>query len=254
MKNLTNFCVINSILGLVAFGLLGESCKKSVPAQQPAAKTEKNTEAVTPEPNKADANVAGLAPVDIKLPKRRQAGTQIDVKVPNMETSTDERPTFYAPVGTTNIALGKPVICNQEPIIGELALITDGDKEAADGSFIEFGPGLTYVTIDLEAEYNIYAIVVWHYHQHQQSYFDVIVQASDDPDFVNNVQTLFNNDIDNSAGQGVGKDKNYMDTFEGKLIDAKGVSARYLRLYSNGNSNNELNHYTEVEVYGKPAK
>ena len=29
--------------------------------------------------------------------------------------------------------------------------------------------------------------------------------------------------------------------------------ARYVRLYSNGNTANDLNHYVEVEVFGKPA-
>jgi hypothetical protein len=65
---------------------------------------------------------------------------------------------------------------------------------------------------------------------------------------------VFNNDLDNSAGLGVGKDLHYIETNEGKLIDAKGVKARYVRLYSNGNSGNDLNHYIEVEVYGKPVK
>jgi hypothetical protein len=81
-----------------------------------------------------------------------------------------------------------------------------------------------------------------------------VIQASDDPDFITNVQTLFNNDHDNSSGQGVGKDMHYVETSEGKLIDAKGVQARYVRLYSNGNTNNDLNHYIEVEVFGKPVK
>ena len=45
---------------------------------------------------------------------------------------------------------------------------------------------------------------------------------------------------------------NYTETNEGKLIDAKGVRARYVRLYSNGNSANDLNHYIEAVVYGKP--
>ena len=53
-------------------------------------------------------------------------------------------------------------------------------------------------------------------------------------------------------GQGIGKDMNYVETAEGKLIDARGIQARYIRLYSNGNTNNDLNHYVEVEVYGKP--
>ena len=46
----------------------------------------------------------------------------------------------------------------------------------------------------------------------------------------------------------------YVETSEGKLIDTKGVATRYVRLYSNGNTNNDLNHYIEVEIYGKPVK
>ena len=49
------------------------------------------------------------------------------------------------------------------------------------------------------------------------------------------------------------KQKEYVDTYEGRLIDTKGEKARYVRLYTNGNTSNELNHYIEVEVYGKPA-
>lgn len=84
-------------------------------------------------------------------------------------------------------------------------------------------------------------------------YFDVAVQIADDPDFTRNVRTLFNNDIDNSAGLGVGTDMHYVETYKGELIDAKGHKARYVRLYSNGNNRNDLNHYIEVEVFGTPA-
>jgi len=80
------------------------------------------------------------------------------------------------------------------------------------------------------------------------------VQLADDPDFITNVVTLFNNDIDNSAGLGVGQDMHYVETSEGKLIDAKGQRARYVRLFSNGNHNNDMSHYIEVEVFGKPVK
>ena len=30
-------------------------------------------------------------------------------------------------------------------------------------------------------------------------------------------------------------------------------AASYVRLYSNGNTTDKLNHYIEVEVFGKPA-
>jgi hypothetical protein len=63
---------------------------------------------------------------------------------------------------------------------------------------------------------------------------------------------LFNNDSDNSAGFGAGKDRAYVETSEGRLVDAKGLRARYVRLSSNGNTTSELNHYVEVEVFGRP--
>jgi len=201
---------------------------------------------------------SGLAPLEIKLPKPMFVGTEKPIRVGNLrKLSLGDRPLFPAPVGTINVALGKPVSSSDDaPIIGEIEMITDGDKEAADGSYIELGPFTQHVTIDLEAEYNIYAVVIWHFHQEPRVYFDVVVQVSDDPDFKTNVRTLFNNDIDNSAGLGVGKDMHYIETYEGELIDcfSKGIKARYVRLYSNGNTANDLNHYIEVEVYGKPAK
>ena len=80
------------------------------------------------------------------------------------------------------------------------------------------------------------------------------MQVSDDKDFISGVTTVFNNDHDNSAGLGAGRDKEYIETFDGKLFDPKGVKARYVRLYSSGNTSNDMNHYVEVEVYGLPAK
>jgi hypothetical protein len=35
------------------------------------------------------------------------------------------------------------------------------------------------------------------------------------------------------------------------LVDAKGAKGRYVRLHSQGNTSDEMNHYIEVEVYGK---
>ena len=87
---------------------------------------------------------------------------------------------------------------DEQPIIGEIEMITDGDKEATDGSYVELGPVKQNVTIDLGAPYNIYAVVVWHYHKQARVYKDVIVQVADDPDFIKNVQTIFNNDDDNT--------------------------------------------------------
>ncbi|MHC4325566.1 MAG: hypothetical protein ACYSUX_14970 [Planctomycetota bacterium] len=197
-----------------------------------------------------------LSPLEIKLPHAVFKDTPLNTRVKNLEKPLGKpRPPFLAPAGTTNIALGKPVTSSdQEPIIGEIEMITDGDKEAADGSYIELGPSVQRITIDLEAMHEIYAIAIWHYHKQPYVYFDVVVQVADDMDFITNVKTVFNNDIDNSAGLGIGSQKHYTETNEGKLIGTRGAKARYVRLYSNGNSINDLNHYIEVEVYGRSVK
>ena len=81
-----------------------------------------------------------------------------------------------------------------------------------------------------------------------------VAESADDAGFSKNVRTIFNSDTDNTLGLGAGPDMTYVDTAEGKLVDAKGGKARYVRLYSRGNNANELNHYVEVEVFGRPAK
>ncbi len=209
-----------------------------------------------PDAEKTTANNDEMAPINIELPKPMFVGTPQNLNLPNLEKPLGKpRPPFLAPVGTTNLAAGKPVTgSDEEPIIGELSMITDGDKEGGEGSYVELGPFVQYVTIDLQTRANIYAIVMWHYHQQARAYKDVIVQISDDPDFITDVTTVFNNDHDNSAGLGIGSDMHYVETAEGKLIDAKGVQGRYVRLYSNGSNSNDLNHYIEVQVYGKPVE
>lgn len=205
---------------------------------------------------KADAP-AGMVALEIELPAPVPIPTpKAPPTMENLEPprpSGQGRPVFYVPAGTINVAMGKPVTSSSlVPIVGELEYITNGDKEGTDGSFVELDPFEQHVTIDLEAMYEIYAIVLWHYHKDDvYVYNDVVVQSGIDPDFVKDAEILFNNDIDNSLGLGAGNDKLYIDSYEGKLIDAKGVTARYLRFHSNGNNLNEMNHYIEIEVYGK---
>ena len=262
---------------LIASLLILASCQK--PAQQQEQKAEqrqgvqtaapsgeaaqpgvpgKTEPAQSAAPAAAPAQPAGgqMAPLEIRLPKPMFVGTPTNIAVPNLEKPLGRpRPPFLAPAGTKNVAFKMPVTgSDEQPIIGELSMITDGDKEAAEGSFVELGPNVQYVTIDLKGRYTIYAIVVWHYHKQAVVYHDVIVQVADDQDIITNVQTVFNNDIDNSSGRGVGKDMSYVETAEGKLIDARGVLGRYVRLYSRGNTGNDLNHYIEVEVYGKAVQ
>ncbi len=233
----------------------------ATPAVEPAQEVAVQVEGVA-EPTEPVVEAApgpGMAAIDIKLPKPMFVGTPQDTRVENLKKPLGKpRPPFLAPVGTQLLSLDKPVSSSdEEPIIGEIAMVTDGDKEAADGSYVELGPMQQYVTIDLEKQCEVYAIVVWHYHKQPRVYFDVIVQIADDPDFITGVTTVFNNDINNSAGHGIGKDMHYVETSEGELIDCLSQGSpkgRYVRLYSSGNNSNDLNHYIEVDVYGKPVE
>ena len=197
-----------------------------------------------------------LEPLPLALPKPLYEGTPRNLNVPNLEKPLgNPRPPFLAPAGTANVARGKPVTSSASDLtLGDLEMITNGDKSGVDGSYVELGPGVQWIVIDLKQKHTLYAIAVWHYHKQARIYKDVVVQVADDPDFVTGVRTLFNNDPDNSAGLGIGKDMRYVETHEGKLIDAKGVEARYVRLYSNGNDAAPLNQYVEVEVYGRPGQ
>lgn len=197
--------------------------------------------------------LAATAPAEDKIPLKTDlppplfTGTPVPINVPNLEPKLSQFPMFMVPVGTTNLALGKKVTASDsDPVVGTLDLVTDGDKTADEGSWVELGPGKQWVQIDLAEEANIYAITVWHYHSQARVYRDVVVQISDDPAFATGVTTVY----DNSAS---GTDHPYVETNLGKLIDAKGTKGRYVRLYSNGNTTDKLNHYIEVEVFGKPA-
>ena len=190
-----------------------------------------------------------------QLPAPLFVGTPAPLNVPNLEPPMrGKRPDFYIPSGTINLARNKKVTSSDNnPDVGTLDMIVDGDKDGNEGSWVELGPGKQWVQIDLARNANIYAVLVWHFHSQARVYRDVVVQVSDDPNFRSGVTTIFNSDFKGELGLGAGKDLNYVETYQGKLIDAKGAKGRYVRLYSNGNTTNKLNDYIEVEVWGKPA-
>lgn len=152
------------------------------------------------------------------------------------------------------MAFGKKVTTSIKPRIGEPAEITDGEKEQNDHQVVEMAPGIQWVQVDLGAPVTIYAVAIWHDDRWTQLFHDVIVQVADDPGFTQNVKTLFNNDRNNSVGLGLGTDKEYFETIDGRVFDAKGVKARYVRSYTNGGNLSRLNACQEIEVYGLSAQ
>jgi len=197
-----------------------------------------------------------LAPLVLKLPTPTAKGTPDDLpKGANVEQYTDKPPPpFLAPKGLVNVALGKKVTCSQEKLFtGNLSQITDGKKEPDDDQVVEMKKGVQWVQLDLEKVYPLYAIALWHDHRWLQVFHGVVVQAADDAEFTKNVRTVFNNDFENTAKLGTGTDKEYFETMYGKIIDPKGIQARYLRFYSRGSSMTAYNVYQEIEVYALPA-
>jgi len=206
--------------------------------------------------DKSGAASGQLVPLELKLPPPAFKGTPKDMQLSAIvEPLSDKpRPPFLVPPGLKNVAPGKKLTgSDKNATESVLEKITDGDKEPSDQSIIYLRKGTQWVQMDLGRPHALFAIVLWHAHNTPKVYHDVIVQIADDPDFMENVRTLFNNDQDNSSGRGVGTDREYFETYEGRLIDAKGAKARYLRFYSKGSTESALNEYTEIEVYGRPA-
>jgi hypothetical protein len=207
----------------------------------------------------APAAVGDLVPLALDLPRAAFVGTPPnDLKTNSYTEPYDPnktRPPMMVPRGLKNIARGSKLTCSVTNVTAEtLAKVTDGDKDAYDESTIFLRRGSQYVQMDLGNPQELFAIVIWHAHNMLKVYHDVVVQVSDDPEFKQSVHTVFNNDQDNSAGLGIGTDREYFETREGKLINAKGVKGRYVRFYSNGSTNGALNEYTEIEVYGRPPQ
>ena len=73
-------------------------------------------------------------------------GTPSRPSFPTSRSPGKPRLELLAPEGCKNLATDKKVTSSDEfPIIGELELVTDGDKDGADGSFVELGPNKQWV-------------------------------------------------------------------------------------------------------------
>src|SRR5436309_11193631 len=141
-----------------------------------------------------------LAPLPLQLPVPTSKGTPDNLpEGPHVEKFSDKpRPPFMAPKGVKNVALGKKVTCSIEKLYtGTLSQITDGKKDPDDDQVVEMKKGTQWVQVDLEKEYPMSAIVLWHDHRWIQVFHAVVVQAADDAEFTKNVRTIFNNDFEN---------------------------------------------------------
>ncbi|HEY3323368.1 MAG TPA: hypothetical protein VGP72_23130 [Planctomycetota bacterium] len=203
-----------------------------------------------------DKQTPELVPLKLALPDSAwDTGCILSRPSPPLAPFRAHDETMLVPKRLQNLALNKTVTCGALlPASGKLEQVVDADKEFGDERVVVLGKGLQWVQIDLGEMCEVFAVVIWHDHKEPRVCHDVIVQVAEDKDMLVDAKTLFNNDADNSAGLGVGSDLEYIDSAEGKLIDAKGAKARFIRCYSNGNGTNDLNHYIEIEVWGRKIK
>jgi hypothetical protein len=196
-----------------------------------------------------------MVPLKLKLPAPVFSGTPKNAPPGMSVEEASAQKTLMVPADVRNLAPGKKITCSDKSITESLlSKLTDGDKEAEESSVMSMHKGLQWVQFDLGAPKEIYAVVIWHAFDTAKIYRSVIVQVADDSDFSENVHILFNNDTDNSAGLGMGTNRPYFESNLGKVVDAKGARARYVRLYSHGSTDGAFNEYTEVEIYGRPPK
>ncbi len=132
-------------------------------------------------------------------------------------------------------------------VAGQSARVNDG--VIAPGA--EAAAALTgeHALLDLGGQYYVGGLTVWHAFGDGRRYRDVVFELADNPAFTDST-IVFNNDADNSLGLGAGTDAMYEESSAGKQVLFAPVPARYLRLWSRGNTVNDASHLTEVEVYG----
>ena len=159
MKALTAMLMVSCLVVLTA-------CEKpSEPSAPKGGKSATTQPAPAPAANAVAAAGAGdLVAIPLELPKPNFIGTPKnvppDTRVKITEDPAKPRAPFLAPKGTKNVALKRPVTASDmEPVIGTLDLITNGSKEAVEDAYVELGPNVQWVQIDLGAQYNIYAIL-----------------------------------------------------------------------------------------------
>ena len=185
----------------------------------------------------------------------------LDIRSPNLEPSrgAKPRPPVDVPIGCDRLLSASCKVSSSDTNLTPkaLLLVTDGNKEYSDISTVKLAPGIQWVQLEFGFAQKIHAIYIWRYLSEPHVFRDMIVQLSNDAGFQEDVETVFNNDDDNTVGLGVGRDKEYIETFMGRSIPVNGIKARYVRIYSNGSvmdrgKTDKANYYTEIEVYGEP--
>ena len=109
-----------------------------------------------------------------------------------------------------------------------------------------------YVQVDLGDEYELNKIHLTRYFGDSRTYGPTIIELSKNEDFTEKTQVFNSDKVGTVHNLGEGKDELYTETAEGKEIPFEKATARYIRVYVNGQANNKSSsdHIVELEAYG----
>ena len=197
----------------------------------------------------------GKEELKLKLPKPMFIGTPTNLRSPNLEKITGKsRGPFYVPTGTVLLSLKKKVTSSDSAAGHRRAGHDHGRREERRRRLLRRArSGPQWVQIDLGASHALSrhpALALSQPGARLPRRRRPGVRRSGLQDGRDDGLQQRPRQLRRSSGPGT--DKEYIEVAEGRLIDPKGVKGRYVRLYSNGNTTNDLNHYVEVEVYGTP--
>ncbi len=150
-------------------------------------------------------------------------------------------------IGARNIAGGKAFKYANGTIATQIP--SDNVISSDYPKFIDIGSGAQAITVDLGANFMIDGLRVWRFYGDARTYKDVIYEISTNADFTNSTK-VFNSNTTGSLGLGNGSDFTFSEKSYGHPVYFAPVEGRYVRLWSNGSSANNSNHYVEVQVFG----
>lgn len=135
--------------------------------------------------------------------------------------------------------------------------INDGNKDT--NSYLELKDTTDgknhsrYVEFDLGTEYELSKLHLTRYFQDNRTYGPTVISLSNDKEFTDQTIVYNSDKSGNVHNLGKGTDELYKETKDGKEITLQTpVSARYIRIYVNGRTDNAgtSDHLVEFEAYG----
>ncbi len=132
------------------------------------------------------------------------------------------------------------------------AKATDGTINT--DNYIDFGvdnnTNGSYVQLDLGQTSLIKKINLYRYWKDGRTYRNTVIAVSNDPQF-HNYKIIHNTDTGNIHGLGAGTGATYAESSAGKSFVFDETTARYVRVYMNGQSDSKTtNHIVELQVFG----